>query len=214
MRRTALCLFLAAMPVCASVVVTNPDCLPPTDPNDAYVGQYHQWANIDLTAPAHARFTACNPVPTVIGGSETHSFNSTVSGNLFINGVPQGFIVANAITTVTETLESNNGGVEVFNTEMTQLDINAGGILIRESPTLSSTGQTTIADTGGGLFRIDSFFDVFTDLSLDGGQTWIPSSGPGPGGSTVMSLTELPEPGSLLLMGTGIAALLTRLRRR
>ena len=36
-----------------------------------------------------------------------------------------------------ETLVSNSG-VEVFNTELLQLDISAGGILIRESPTLSA----------------------------------------------------------------------------
>jgi hypothetical protein len=50
------------------------------------------------------------------------------------------------------------------------------GMMIRESPTLASTGQTTITDLGGGQFRIDSFFDVFTELSLDGGQSWSPSN--------------------------------------
>jgi hypothetical protein len=55
------------------------------------------------------------------------------------------------------------------------------------------------------LFRIDSFFDVFTDLSLDGGQTWTPSSGPG--GSTVMTLEDIPEPGTVLLLAAGCLAL-------
>jgi hypothetical protein len=52
-----------------------------------------------------------------------------------------------------------------------------GGLMIRESPSLASSGQTTITDLGGGQFKIDSFFDVFTELSLDGGQSWHPSNG-------------------------------------
>ena len=64
---------------------------------------------------------------------------------------------------------------------MIQLDLSGGslppGVMIRESPTLASTGQTMLTDQGGGNFRIDSFFDVFTELSLDGGQSWTPSNG-------------------------------------
>ena len=43
--------------------------------------------------------------------------------------------------------------------------------MVRESPTLASLGQTTITDIGGGSFKIDSFFDIFTKLSLDNGVT-------------------------------------------
>ncbi|MBL8382506.1 MAG: PEP-CTERM sorting domain-containing protein [Burkholderiales bacterium] len=46
-------------------------------------------------------------------------------------------------------------------------------ILLRESPTLQSSGQMTLTSDGsgtGGTF--DSFFDVFVELSLDGGNTF------------------------------------------
>ena len=36
------------------------------------------------------------------------------------------------------------------------------------------------------VFRIDSFFDVFTELTLDGGQSWTPGGSP-------MHLTGVPE---------------------
>jgi len=39
-------------------------------------------------------------------------------------------------------------------------------------------------------FLIESFFDVFTDISIDGGVNWTPSSGPDRGGSTTMTLTN------------------------
>lgn len=68
-----------------------------------------------------------------------------------------------------------------FDTEMLQLDLSGGslppGVQIRESTSQPSHGQTMITDLGGGNFRIDSFFDVFTDLSLDSGGTWTPSNG-------------------------------------
>jgi hypothetical protein len=48
-------------------------------------------------------------------------------------------------------------------------------MMLRESPTLPSLGTTTVASQPGGVFHIDSFFDIFTELSLDGGQTWIPA---------------------------------------
>ena len=44
--------------------------------------------------------------------------------------------------------------------------------MLRESPTLQSLGRTGIEPVAGGGFKIDSFFDVFTEISLDGGQTW------------------------------------------
>jgi len=68
----------------------------------------------------------------------------------------------------------------VFDTEMLQLDISGGtmpaGMLIRESPSQASNGQTQDLSQGGGQFRIDSFFDVFVELSTDSGQSWVPAS--------------------------------------
>jgi hypothetical protein len=76
-----------------------------------------------------------------------------------------------------------------------------GGVMIRESPTLPSTGLTTIQDLGGGLYHINSFFDVFTELSLDGGQSWIP-------GSEALHLEGgLPEPSSAVLALPTLAVL-------
>jgi len=70
----------------------------------------------------------------------------------------------------------------LFDTELLQLDISGGGLppglMLRESPTKASTGQMQDETLGGGQFRIDNFFDVFFELSLDGGLTWMPSTSP------------------------------------
>ncbi len=91
-----------------------------------------------------------------------------------------------------------------FDTEMLSLNLTGstpfGPLMIRESPTQASIGRTSITDIGGGQYRIDSFFDVFTELSVDGGQTWMPSAG-----ATHVDL--VPEPGVLTLLTTAALGL-------
>jgi hypothetical protein len=135
-------------------------------------------------------------------------FNSVVSGNLSINGVNQGNVSGNAAVTVQVTLNSINGNVFNFGTRMTQLDIHGLGgnpnVWVRIDPNTPSNGQTTETVLGGGLFQISSFFDVFTDLSLDGGVTWSPS----PTNASRVTLVEsTPEPVSVLFAGLGLAAI-------
>jgi hypothetical protein len=79
-------------------------------------------------------------------------------------------------------------------------------VMIRESPTLLSTGQTTITQPGGD-FRVTSFFDVFTEISLDGGANWHPNIGP----PTHMEAN--PEPASLILTGGVLILIARRIRR-
>jgi len=87
-----------------------------------------------------------------------------------------------------------------FDTEMLQLDLSGGGMpaKVRESPTLASQGGTNQRDLGGGQYRIDSFFDVFTELSLDGGQSWFPSSQP----LHVTTIDQSPTPTRTSTWGT------------
>jgi len=67
-------------------------------------------------------------------------------------------------------------GFTFYDTEMLQLNISGGGLpadmLIRESPTLVSPGKTAISPAPGGGYIVDSFFDVFTEVSENGGESW------------------------------------------
>ena len=95
-------------------------------------------------------------------------------------------------------------GPREFDMEMLSFDISGvyNGVspfLIRESPTLASTGRTTIESLPGGQYRIDSFFDVFTEMSVDGGATWAPM---------------VPEPSAMLLSFLATAGICLTNRRR
>lgn len=124
-----------------------------------------------------------------------------------LNGLPPG-IPWEALAGMS--IFTRGTGIGTFDTEMLALNLSGGtmppGVMIRESPTLQSLGHTTLAPIGGGLFHIDSFFDVFTELSVDGGQSWTPSSS----GPARLNIT--PAPGAAALLGLG--GLVAARRRR
>ena len=106
-----------------------------------------------------------------------------------------------------------NQTVGTYQAEVLSLDASAvldPTTLLRESPTLSSLGEVTITDLGGGTWMIDSFFDVFTELSPNGGANWLPDIAAGTG----HHLTLLPEPASAALVLAGLALMARRVRRR
>ena len=195
----------------SAAVVAASDCLPPIGPHFKYVGDNHinfQMPGfvVDLSNVIHAGFTNCLAPPQ--SGSQLETFGSSVAFDLSFNGGPAQPQSAFATVSVNVLATGTPG---VFDTEMVQLDI-AGGTLpsavrVRESPTLQSLGRTTVEDLGGGLYRIDSFFDIFTELSLDGGQNWLPATDPGH-----VTLT-VPEPGSLALVGLAMVGLAASRRR-
>ena len=69
-------------------------------------------------------------------------------------------------------------------------------LTIQESPTLNSIGHISITDLGTE-FQIDSFFEVFTELSVDGGLNFIPSDG-----ITFVELAPPPAQARVQLTGT------------
>ncbi len=197
-----------SIPALAGVITNDPN-LPPNV--GAYVSPsqvhacYPVCANIDLSDISHSFFT--NIIRTPSGANEIETFDSIATGMVSIlGGAFQPITLAGPVQTIVFNKIGNVTGT--FQTEMLALNlVGGGGIMIRESPTLPSQGQTTITSIGGGQFRIDSFFDVFTELSIDGGQTWIPSNG-----STRVEL-GIPEPGTRLLLGLGFALIFVRRKK-
>jgi hypothetical protein len=88
---------------------------------------------------------------------------------------------AQAIPTTCHMVFSGNGqgshGEDLYLGTIDDLGASGGGLpadlRLRESPIQNSSGTSSVL-TRTGDYQIDSFFDVFTELSLDDGMTWYP----------------------------------------
>jgi len=157
------------------------DCQPPPG-GSAYSGAIHWLYSAfgttgDIANPSLHNFSTCTPPPPSNAGAfTTHGFTAVMDFGFSLNGGPSNLTTASGNVSLLDRFNHVSGSTRFFDTEMLQMDLAGGTMMIRESPSLPSTGQTTIQDLGGGNFKIDSFFDVFTELSLDGGATWIPNN--------------------------------------
>ena len=201
---TLLALPLMSATGWAAGIVTSSALLPP---EGVYVSpdEYHEYlaAGIKLDDPTHEPILD-RVTRTADGDDELEFFDSKFTAT----EIGQGFgpiTLTGPVVVRTKLRALSTTGT--FATEIVSMSLSGGGVMIRQDPLRASTGQTDINDLGGGLYHIDSFFDVFTELSIDGGGSWIASD-------YSTRLTLIPEPGTLVLLGMGAVALLGYLWRR
>ncbi|NIM50748.1 MAG: hypothetical protein GTO22_16100, partial [Gemmatimonadales bacterium] len=167
------------------IVTASPD-LPPTDGVYRSASDIHaeyQGADLHIVLQDIRHQPFVGAVVENIGADELETFDSgatatatVVMGDLVLQEVPVS-LTGPVQTRVTDKAGQTTGSWDAEIVSMS-LSGDVGGmqVEIRESFTQASSGRTDIADLGGGLYHIDSFFDVFTELSVDGGQTWIAST--------------------------------------
>jgi hypothetical protein len=112
-----------------------------------------------------------------MGNDELETFDSIMDVLIDLGEGPVETRLTGPTTTRTYNRMLSTAGT--FSAEIVSMDLSGtvGGTNVRlqESPTLTSSGQTDILDIGGGLYQIDSFFDVFTELSVNAGP-WAPQT--------------------------------------
>jgi hypothetical protein len=150
---------------------------PPTGTLDAtqiimFGGQPVQIRDFSLRLPS------TSIAPPAAGSSAIVSFSATMRARMSNNnGATFQSVSANADVTLHLTPSSDGSGCDA---EVLSLFVSGGdlppSVRLRESPTLQSTGRFTIVRCPDGSCRIGSFFDIFTELSLDSGQSWMPST--------------------------------------
>lgn len=212
---TAAILSLAAAgaftsPAKADVVVGGGLCFPPNHsgyvsassvqfdpPNESIV-----LSNIVLSG-----FSPCSELPAFGAGSQADSFSAAMTFVMSVTNNVGGSVGPVSLPLVLVGVSTTNQGTvsstTTYDGVMTQLDAFLGGqTLLRESPTEASTGQTTVTDLGGGTLLVSSVFDVYLELSRDGGDVWTPGSIP-----VHLTLEVVPEPSSMAILGLSLVGI-------
>lgn len=168
----------------AQVMFTDPELPPESDPPDceslislyAATGLYAVYPGpITMSDPRHKCFQ--NVFRQAVGSDELETFDSIWEAKMDFGLGPVDVTLTGPVTTKAFNKVGNTTGL--FDTEMISMSLSGSAgsydIQLRESPTLTSLGEADIVDLGGGLYMNDCFFDIATELSVDGGP-WMPQA--------------------------------------
>jgi hypothetical protein len=189
----------------AAVLLPSPGLPPEPNPIDcaALASQFEGTdvfalfpGGIDLSDVQLGCFQNVN-VSSVAGLGETQTFDAVLTGVFDSGSGPQPVTLMGPMTMVAYNKFSATGSWQVEIVSMS-LSGDVGGVPIelRQSPGQPSLSQTTVADLGGGVYEIDSFFDIFPELSVAGGPFQPSLSGPGR-----LELVAIPAPPSVPSIG-------------
>jgi len=188
--------------------LVTPSPLLPPDGDYVALSEYHEFSALGIILDG----LTCRPlvgtaIRTPLGDCELEDFDAVFTATEIGLGIGPATLTGPVTVHTCDRLLSTTG---TFDTEIIAMSLTAdsplGPVEMRQDPNRPSLGRTTITDLGGGLYHIDSFFDVFTELSV-GGSQWIPCDY-----STRIEL--VPEPATMCLLGVGLFGLAVRRRRR
>ncbi len=205
--------FLSFSPALYADVVDPTSALPPS--NSVYQVSPTCILVVCLTNIQLSNFNTFSSA--IIGGNEVTMSNLDLTANLFQNvgGVAGPFIGPLALTgqvDITYFSKTSLLGVGSFSAQITSLDVSGSFVGLTGphtidamlDPSKTSTGVTTVTliSSMPDEFRISSFFDVFPELSIDGGP-FVP-------GPERVGVLGTPEPGYYVPIGIAFALIMLR----
>jgi hypothetical protein len=156
-------------------VYVSPANVPSRYGNGIILRNFH---NRPVPVPSAFRLPPCLGCPPELYDFPTKlDFEASTDGG-------QSFVTMtfNAETRTSARHNEDTADTRFFETELLSLQVSPGpalsGLWLRESPSKSSLGKTTVRKLADRSFLISSFFDVFTEASLDNGFTWFPVANP------------------------------------
>lgn len=137
-----------------------------------------------LFCGTHGVFSDAVTPPEQIGASVVSEYTATFVGELVLE--PPAVRSAETYTLSVQarmaeriTLTQVSGETLTFDTELVTFELSGtdmpGEVVVRESPNLESAGVTTITAVSGGRSRVETYYDVWLEISLDQGRTWQPA---------------------------------------
>jgi hypothetical protein len=216
--------------VVLAVPVAQADVIQPTPSLPPQTGAYttdtvcfpHLGPGVCIVGASLHGFTGTTSTFDSSGQSIDSSISLTAAVYTDVNGMPGTFIASVLLQGPIGILyvgRMNDMELGTFTSNLTELDLQGTfhGVMTHTieivlNPNYTSTGPTTVEPAGGrfpdGEFQISSFFDLFAELSLDGGQFMPAPSAP------TFTLTPTPEPGSISLLALAVVGVLSKLRPR
>ena len=187
------------------ITTLNPG-LPPQDAiggQAAYMtgAQVHaDYPGIQINQADHTGFNSIQLIQGAIGPGgtgEQENFQSVLNGLVSVGGSPGMPFTLTGPVSVIAYGRTSDSELGTFNTQMLSMDLTGSvaghSVEVMLDPNQSTLGQTTIA-ASGSMFHITSFFDVFTEISLDHGAFVPQTNGP-----TVVTLGTIPEPSTFVM---------------
>jgi hypothetical protein len=227
-----LTVFAIAATVRASIITTDPYALGGDrryvmTPNSPNIGGYMSAGDLNIffrinefvmTGDSHAH-------PILGEGPSSGTSALAGSASFGVGDYPSNALFGFTSSSLSFTDYAVSGGFgsqgsNKFNTVIDQLDLRgassllpgSGEWMIRLSDSMQSGGSYSISDLGGGQYSITSFFDIYTEISFDGGLTWNPSvDSNGDIMAAHFELMTVPAPSVMAVLG--VAGLGGRRRR-
>lgn len=189
-RSLVLADFLTALASCTSAEngliepgVTVQDVALPVEGAVYRGAEAHVFAGgqVTLFCGTHGVFSSSVAPPQQLGQTVLSEYVATFEGELILRPPVVASTVIHTLSVQARmaesiTLVSTSGSALTLDTELVTFALEGtempDGIMVRESPTLASTGVTTVTPLADGRSRVQTRYDVWLEISLDEGRSW------------------------------------------